>query len=253
MGSRSQTVQQRADPWRDAQPFLRNALARGESLYGEGGFAPTPSFGTNSLLSQQMIGDRALEGAPMIDAAQGTLAGMMNADYRGDRLEAVKREALADAVPAAAAMFSGSGLTNSTMAMDTVGRAATQAVAPIEYGAYQQAEDRAMRAAGMAPALEQAGYLPAQMLGQLGAQQDAMRLEQDSADLRNYEGYLSAMMGLGGLGSAGTTTQPGASGLQRMAAAGLGGLGTYGALASMGLGGPIGIAGGLAGGLLGLL
>ena len=253
MGSKSQTVTQNADPWGPAQPFLTRALREGQSLYDRDGFAPQPRFGSTTRQAQDMILDRARGGAPTIEAAQGTLAGMMDPNYQSARLDAVKQEALADAIPAAAGMFSGSGLANSSMAMDTVGRAATQAVAPIEFGAFENAQNRAMQAAGMSPMIEQAGYLPAQMIGSVGAQQDAMQLERDSQDLRNYQGYLSAMMGLGGMGGSGTATQPGASGAQQLLGAGLSGLGTYGTLAAMGLGGPLAIAGGVGAGLLGLL
>lgn len=264
MGSKTQTVQEKADPWGPAQPYLRRALKQGQSLFDRGGFAPQRSFGGTTRQAQNMVLSRARRGAPTIEAAQGTLAGMMDPNYQSDRLDAVKQEALADAIPAAAGMFSGSGLANSSMAMDTVGRAATQAVAPIEYGAFENAQDRALRATAMAPTIEQAGYLPAQMIGQVGAQQDQLQFERANRDLQNYQGYLSAMMGLGGMGGSGISTGPGASGAQRLIGGGLAGLGTAASLGQMGLGvgstgltaalgGPVGIAAGLGAGLLGLL
>jgi hypothetical protein len=105
-------------------------------------------------------------------------------------------------------MFSGNGMTDSSAAMDTVGRAATEAVAPIDYGAWQAAQDRRLQAvgqddasrmaaigqdagtrlqaygmgqqgqlaaAGMAPGLQAASYLPAQMMAQFGAGRDAYK------------------------------------------------------------------------------
>ena len=46
--------------------------------------------------------------------------------------------------------------------------AATEALAPFEYGAFENQQNRAMQAAGMMPGMEQAAYLPEQMRMQVG-------------------------------------------------------------------------------------
>ena len=259
------------EPWKRAQPYLKRALSQGESLYRQDGFAPDPysgdrvaGFGDTTQQAQGMVMDRANAGAPLVDQASGTLSSMMDGNYQTDMLDRVKENALGSAVPAAVSQFSGSGMTNSTQAMDTVGRAATQAVAPYEYGAFENAQGRAMKAAGMAPGMEQAGYLPAQMIGSIGSAQDAMSQNMINADMSqyyegenqardNYQGYLGAMMGLGGMGGQTTQSGGGPSTGANVMSAGLGGLGAYGALAMNPVTAPFAVAGGLAAGLGGVL
>ena len=81
----------------------------------------------------------AAGGAPGTAAARDTMPRMLSGG-RNPNLAAVKQNALGSAIPAAASMFSGSGMINSSTAMDGVGRAAMDAVAPYEYQARHGAE-----------------------------------------------------------------------------------------------------------------
>jgi len=225
MGGRSQTTTQKADPWAPAQPYLKDALAQGEDLFARGGFAPDPysgqrvaGFGDLSQIGQGATAWQAAQGAPQIGQAADTLTSMMNPQQQQQRLEAVKNNALGSAVPAAVAQFAGSGMGNSTLAMDTVGRAATDAVSPYDYNAYQQEQGRALQAAGMAPQIESAKYLPSQMLSAVGGQQDAMTQAMIDVQMRQYyEGqnqeadaldrYSQMLLGYGGQGGTQTSTQ----------------------------------------------
>jgi hypothetical protein len=250
------------------------------------------------------------------------LASMMSGNDIYRDLGTVKQNALGSAIPAAMSMFSGNGMTDSSAAMDTVGRAATEAVAPIDYGAWQAAQDRRLQAvgqddasrlsaiglddatrmgaigqdaqtrmgaigqdagtrlsayglgqqgqlgaAGMAPGLQAASYLPAQMMAQFGGQRDAYNQSNIDARMGKYYegqnqrrdnllGYGNFMSQMGGQGSAGQQTGPNGqpSTGAKIGAAGLGGLGTYGALAAIpGIGAPLAIGGGALAALMGLL
>src|SRR6056297_926529 len=248
-GGGKQTIQQNADPWGPTRGPLTDMMSQGTSLYNQGGFQPevfggdrVAGFGDTSNLGMNMMLDQAGQPGATPMASQ-TLTNMMDPNYQSSQLEAVKSNALDSAIPAASSVFSGSGMLNSSQAMDTVGRAAMDAVAPYEYGAFENAQGRGMTAAGMAPTMDRAGYLPATMMGAVGASQDAMRQAGLDADMaKYYEGqqapidefqrYLSSIMGLGGMGGTASQTQPGTSGLQNVAAGGLSGIGTYGALAA---------------------
>jgi hypothetical protein len=271
----------------------------------------------------------------MIAASRSGLRGMMEGGATNPALEAAKENALASAIPAAASMFSGSGMANSSAAMDTVGRAAMDAVAPYEYQAANQsldrslaagqalgsmgtsvrgqdqsaaqalggldasragqqlsaaglmqgaqsqdlnrqlagagqmwqlaqwATDQSLRAAYLAPQAYQSQFLPSQMLGQVGAVRDGRAQDKLNEKVDNYytrrshgvnnlTGFTNLLLGAGGQGGTATGIEPGASGAQRALGAGLTGLGTYGSLAAMGMGGPLGIAGGIGAGLMGL-
>ena len=269
-GGGGQTVTQKADPWRGAQTDLRTLLVKGRDLQKRGGFAPevfagdrVAGFGDTSQMGQDMmIG--AAQGPNATSSAQGFLGRMMDGGYQSDQLEQVKQNALGSAVPAATAMFSGSGMLNSSQAMDTVGRAAAEAVAPYEYGAFENAQARGLSAAGMAPQIDAAGYLPGQMMSSVGAAQDAMRQAEIDAEMaqfyeganseaKNLEGYARLALPISGQGGMSSSTQPGPSMLQTMGGSALGGLGTYGALAANPATAPYAMIGGLGAGLLGLL
>lgn len=267
MGGKKQTVTQQSSPWGPAQPFLKDAFKEASKLYKDGAFSADPYQGPRTITpsaattgAQQGILDMAAGGAPGTAAARDSMMGMLSGGMNPN-LAAVKQNALGSAIPAAASMFSGSGMTNSSAAMDGVGRAAMDAVAPYEYQAYDTAQNRAMQAAGMLPGLDQAMYNPFQMQSQVGAQQDALQAAQIDAEMKKYyegEGqaaanfspYLNAIMGLGGMGGTQSKTSPVEG--TGLGPAITGGLGMYGTLAGAGVSGGMSGLGGLLAGLAGL-
>lgn len=239
------------EPWGPAAEKLEAVLPYAKDMFQSGGFSANPyggprvaGFGGASKAGQDMIMDTARGGVPGLGAARGAmtdlmrgngvdidraqlpgmrqLEGMMSGKQIYRDLDAVKQNALGSAVPAAASMFSGSGMIGSTPAMDTVGRAATEAIAPIEYGAWNEAQNRRLSAIGqgqdarlaqqglfqqgelasqglsqqgqlgaaaMLPQLSALGYLPGQMMQGVGAQRDAMGQSRIDANMaRYYEG-----------------------------------------------------------------
>lgn len=265
--SKPQTVTNKSEPWKSAQPGLRQAISGAQNLYNQGGFSADPyagnrvaGFGDASKQGMAGIMAQARGGAPGIDAARSTLTGMMGNDnmYRG--MDEVRSNILGSAIPAATAMFAGSGMTNSSTAQDGVGRAATEALAPFEYGAYENGMNRQLAAAGMMPEIEKAGYLPSQMMMGVGGQQDAMRQSQIAAAMqRHYEqqgqragnltGFSDMMQRLGGMGGTQTGQQPGQGSIGGGI---LGGLGSYGALMGNPLTAGFAIPGGILAGLAGM-
>lgn len=265
---KKQTVTQKAEPWKPAQAGLRSAITGAQDLYAQGGFSADPYAGARvapqsaaTTGAQSSILNMAAGGAPGTEAARSTIMGMLSGGMNPN-LEAVKNNALGSAIPAATAMFSGSGLANSSVAQEGVGRAALEAVAPYEYQAFDTAQNRAMQAAGMLPGLDQAMYNPALMQSQVGAQQDAYEQALINADMsryyegenqqaQNFQGYLNAIMGLGGMGGQQSTTSPVPG--TGLGPAITGGLGAYGTLAGLsGISGTTAGLGGLLAGLAGL-
>lgn len=250
-----QTVTQKADPWSATQGGLKSAISAANLMFDNGGFAPSvyegqrvAGFGDTSNLGMDMTIDAAMN-PNATSSAQSQLIRMMNPDYTSERLKAVKENALDSAIPAATSAFSGSGMLNSSMAMDTVGRAAAEAVAPYEYGAFENAQNRALSAAQSAPAIDRGTYLPGAMVTGVGGAQDAMRqAEIDAAmrqfyeganpELQNLQGFSNFLLPISGQGGTTSSTQPGPGTLQNIAAGGLTGIGTYGALAGAGVANP---------------
>lgn len=227
-----QTTTQKSEPWKPAQGALTDILTRGGEMYASGGMTTTPfegqrvaGFGDVTQEAQQATLDAARAGSPMLSGMQGAVTRAMDPTATVPDTTAITDEALARAIPAATSMFSGSGMTDSSAAMEHVGRAAGGAVAsamlPYEFQARESAENRALQAANMAPGAFQSQFMPQQMIGQVGAQQDALSQAQINADMaRYYEGqgadlaglqnYANLATAIGGMGgtSQGTQYQP---------------------------------------------
>ena len=97
----------------------------------------------------------------------GALSGQptMSREEMSASLAGARQDALDSAIPAAVAQFAGAGMANSSQAMQEVGRAATQAVAPLEYAAAERTIDRDLsaREAAAGRQLQSAG-----LAGQIG-------------------------------------------------------------------------------------
>ena len=269
MPSKSQSSTQTVKPWN--MDALKGVQSDASGLYGAGGFSFSPytgdrvaGFGNTSQMGQNAIIQQARGGTPGTDAAIGTLTGMMDGDAVYRDMDGVRSSILGSAIPAATSMFSGSGMANSSAAQAGVGKAATAALAPFEYGAWENSQNRALSAAQAMPGLEAAQYLPGTMLSQVGAAQDAMAQseidasmdywnERQSQDYDALARYASLLGGLGGMGSTTTGTAPGASTAQTVGGSALSGLGMYGMLAANPATAPFALAGGIGSGLLGLL
>jgi hypothetical protein len=268
-GGGSQTTT--TTPWGPATHGMKAAMTAGRRAFSRGDFNTYTRPGAVTRNAQDSILATARGGTPFMDQVGAPT--MLDVQSSGEiyrDLDRVKQNALGGALPAAASAFGMSGMADSSAAADFAGRAAMEAVAPIEYGAYNQSMDRMLQAgmanqgaelsfAGMAPQLEAARYMPDQMRLNIGAMRDADRMARNNGRLNNILGYGQFAQSFGGQGGSVTGPgQPGVSPLGAIAGGALTGLGTYGSLigAGMATGGaaiPLAIgAGGLSalGGLL---
>ncbi len=226
-GKSKTTTNTISQPWKASQPLLKDLIAATGSAFNAGQFDISPYGGERvapqsgmTQQSLQMYGDIAGAGNPFGGPAAGAFGDFMNPDQYRD-LDMLKENALGDIMPAAMRPFSGAGMLDSTLAADAAGRAATQAIAPYEYGAWNQQQERKLSALGMTPSLATTSYLDPMMLGQAGGQQDAFAQSQIDAQMaKYYEGAnqpydelqraASLAMGFGGMGgsSQSTSRQP---------------------------------------------
>lgn len=221
-GTQKQTTTQKAEPWKPATPFLKDILTEAKGLYEGGQLAQLAGFTPDQQAAFQGVSD--LAGQPgVVGAATGTLTSLMDPTQYSQGLEAVKQQALSSAIPAAVAQFAGAGLTDSSVAQQEVGLAATQAVAPIEYQAQQAAQNIALQAAGLAPALQAAQYAPFQYLSDIGGQQqqqEQAQLDLPFTALNKYANLAYPAAGFGGTQS-GTQSQSSSPGFGSILGAGL--------------------------------
>ena len=210
-----------SEPWSASQDLLKGLIGDTQSLYGQGGMdiAPWPGIrvAPQSAMTQgslQGFYDTATEGNPITGQAQQAFGDFMGGNQFGG-LDQVKQNALGSIMPGAMSRFSGAGMLDSTLAADAAGRAATEAIAPIEYGAWNDAQNRKLSAMGMAPQLAANSYLDDQMLGMAGGQMDqynqsllnaAMGSYGDETNRQMDELQRAASLGMGFGGMGGTST-----------------------------------------------
>lgn len=238
-GSQTTTQNTVAEPWSAVQPQLIRAAEDAEALYNAGGMVAQP-FAGSRLANRSPETLAALGGMTNTALTSGlnqnvtnTYQDMLNPNPYRD-LDAVSSEALAAALPGVRSMYANSGMMNSSAAQEGITRAATQAVAPIHFDAYQQDQNRRASLLGMAPTMNNLQYADDQMLAQIGGVQDQRaQAELDDTISRHYEDenraydelarYSGLMMGYGGLGgtTSGTTTQQNSPGALGIAGAGL--------------------------------
>lgn len=278
-GGSDQDVTQRTEPWAPSQPYLREILDQAQQLYGAGygtQFYPGQTWidpSPDTLAAQDMLRQRALGGSPLLDAAGGQIAQTLAGDYlgAGNPYFAAMSQRVSDSVlPRINAEFANAGRTGSGLHAEAAARGVTEALAPLAYQNYADERGRQMNGLMMTPQLEQAAYLPAQMLGTLGRDVESFARDALAGDMARFNAqeaapwdllgrYNAIAQGFGGLGGTRQTEglQPGGrSPVQGLLGGAAGGLGLAQGLSSLGvLGAASPFAWGLplVGGLLGLL
>jgi hypothetical protein len=267
-GGDTQTIQ-KADPWEGAQPYIKDALKRGQQVTSApynfyngdqiAGFAPEQELGFN--LGTQ----RAMAGSPTLGAANRSITSTLNGDYLSPNSNPYLQQNVGQA------MDDVTGRINSQFNNNNFGGSAHQETLTRNLGDVSSqmygdnfARERGLQlsAAGQAIPLAGADYMDASALEGIGAQRQGLSqkyLDQASgqfngANNHQYDQlsrYLDVIRAGQGVGGTTTTTQSGGAGGSSPIAGALGGAASGAGLASaMGWAGPWGA---VAGGVLGLL
>ena len=278
-GGGDQDVTQRTEPWGPSQPYLQELLGQAKAMYdagygtqfypGENWVDPSP----DTLAAQNMLRERAVGGAPLLALAGGQLEDVLQGNYlsAANPHFGAMAQRVSDAVlPQIHEAFANAGRTGSGLHQEAAARGVADALAPMAYQNHADERGYQMRSMMFAPQLEQAGYMPAQMLGGVGRDVEGYARDRLAAGLERFAfeesapwnllgRYNAAVQGFGGLG--GTRETEGMQGQTRSPVQGLlggaaSGLGIAQGLSSLGvLGAASPFAWGLplVGGLLGLL
>ncbi len=233
MGKSNKTTSKTvAEPWKGAQPFLHDLVADARQAYAGGLFDVAPYPGIRvapqsglTQLGQQQIYDIASQGNPFLQPAQGAFSNIVGGGNVYRDFDTLKQEVLSDVIPAVSSRFANAGMLDSTVAADTISRAAAGAIAPIEYGAYENAQNRRLQALGMTPDLARSIYVDPLMAMTAGQGLDAFNqsvldsamqawYEQANRPFQELQRAASLALGFGGTGGTQTTKQPQSTGLQ---------------------------------------
>ncbi|MGB7318067.1 MAG: hypothetical protein WBC85_08890 [Planktotalea sp.] len=218
--SKKQKTTTTASPWVAAQPLLTDIIGKAQGM-GTDGFKIDPFAGPRvaDLSPETMSGISALSaGSPITGAAEGAVLSNLNMDETYRNFDTI-RDTTADSVKANLASTCAGGGLNSGLAQDTYTRALTESLGGLEFGAYNDAKNRQLQAAGLAPSIGAMGRADAgAQLAAGGILDDhAQRnidadmqfdTEKKTTDIDALERYARLGMGLGGMGASGTSTEP---------------------------------------------
>lgn len=261
--SATTTVKQNADPWSGVQPYLQNQFAAAQNLYNQSpqGFSTNPDYylAPQSPYTTQaygMVANQATAGSPALKAQGQYLTDQISGKYLDPNTNPYLAGAVNDALGQARSAFNsqyggaaGANVNNSGFQEGlarTLGNVATNAYS----NAYNQGLGYQANAAAMAPNNAAAQYLDANMLQNIGQQQQGYWQAQLGALQQAYQSPFKALQQYqGGItGQYPTTggtsqqssnpyfTNPAASALGM----GIGGLSLYNGLNSAGVFGGLG-------------
>lgn len=229
MGGGSTNTVQKSDPWSGAQPYLLDLMSQAQGLYNKGSsyapFSTVAPFSPTTQLGLQLTQDRALNGSPVIGAADTQVQNLLNPSLQNNPIygydnaiasgqtlmsnpyiDSNFHDAAGQIANEVNSQFGSAGRTGSTLNQDTLERnlnnlASTmygqnyqnetglqQQAANAIQGAYGQGNQQSLLAATQAPTLANQDYTDLQNLLQAGGAQDQQSQAQLN-DLTNRYNY----------------------------------------------------------------
>lgn len=228
-GGNTSTTTNNQQPWQGQQAPLLYGFGQARDLYN----SSSPSYYPGSTVANQGPATKAFQqgatalgvnGDSTVNAAGGYLDNVLGGQYTNggpsNPFSQQLTKSISDSVlPNVAAQFSLAGRTGSPDEAGTMTTALTNALAPYQFGNYQQERQNQQSAAGMAPGQGQANAAPLGLLQQAGQSQDTQAQNVTNAGVNqwNYNQnlaanklaqYMQLIQGnYGGTGTS-TTTQP---------------------------------------------
>jgi hypothetical protein len=201
-GKQEQT--QSYQPYSHARPMIRQGLRDAQSLYNQGGFNIQPYGGQMVAGFDPMRAD-AVSSTPSVvndafsrsNAAYGAVSGAMNPSNWMAGLDGVRENIIADVMPAINSSFAMDGRTGGGLHAQNLAKGVTQGVANAYYGAYNQAQDRALGAAGMVPGINNAQFGALDFMRGMGADRQGYNQDVINAQvLQNQQGQMAPMQAI---------------------------------------------------------
>ncbi len=217
----TETATATAEPWAAAQPFLRNNLADADALYRSGGFRTDPYMHERvypfSAMTVDGI-DRLGRIPGMTPQVSGAYNDMLNGGGVYRDFDAIRKRVGDETQQRLASVFSG-GAVNSGLAQDTYSRALGEGIAGVEFGAWNDAQNRRLAALGMAPDMQgldmraagarlTGGGLMDDLTDRRIAADMQYHTELQNADMEALMRYSAMVQGIGGMGGQSTSQTP---------------------------------------------
>lgn len=210
-GGGSQTVQQNADPWSGAQPYIRQGLDALQQTFQHGtpgsgsvniggtqidrGVTP-PTYYPNSTVASMSpwttgaLGaqyQRGAYGSPVTNAAQGQAWSTLNGDgFNNPALTSAINYATAPVEAAVNSAFSSAGRYGSGSHENELARSIGDISSNMAYQNYNNERNRQMQTMAFAPSLAQNDYFDINQAGAAGSALDAYNQAQINADVERF-------------------------------------------------------------------
>lgn len=211
------TTTQKSEPWSGVQPYLTKGYQGAEQDILNKPFFPGQTYTDYSPETEAALGgitQRAMQGSPLTDMAQGRAYGMMGAPgtefltrtasgaYTGQDnpyMDQVAESVRSRVLPGVQSSFGMAGRTgDSPLAQGIIAREMTNALAPYQFGQYGQERGFQEAAAsqlagnqiagmGMASDLANVDYADLARLGQVGGAREAKSMEELQDQMGRYE------------------------------------------------------------------
>lgn len=224
-GGETVQTQQVNEPWSQQIPYLTEGFEKAKSTvldrpldyYPESTVIP---FSPEREAGLNLASWRAVNGSPLVEGASTVLGDTLSGNYMdagNPYMTAVTDRVAGDARAAVDSTFESGGRLNSGLRDEAVARGVGDAVAPYQFGAYENERDRQLSSVDPAMAVANEPYDAAQMLGQIGSTREGLQGEYLQEDINRFNfgqqeptSRLGQYMGLvgGGYGGSSTGTQP---------------------------------------------
>lgn len=224
-----------SSPYEPAQPAIQQGIEGLQNLFESGGFRVDPFPGQRvagiNPVEQQGL-DAIVAGATnrsgYLDNAMGVASDVMGSGVQD--LADIERGVMGDAINSVQDQFRNAGMEGSSLHQAEGIDAAVRALAPIRYGANEDAMMRQLRAASLSPQLAAAAAQPAADVARAGARltaqdqsvldaQRAQYMEEQTAPITEQQMFAQLAAQYGGMG--GTTVNTSRPGFGQI----IGGLG----------------------------
>lgn len=196
----TQTIQ-KADPWAGVQPYMLDIFQRGQALSNRPNALASQS--PETLQAQNLQAQRAMQGSPLIPAAQQQAMDTISGKYTDLASNPAAQSAMNAARSQINGQFSGDNYGNSAH-QEWLTKGLMSAAAPF----YESERTRQMQATAAAPAMAAADYSDIGQLGAVGAAKDARAQQVQDFPWQNLFNFQRAVAGSGATGGTTTSEQP---------------------------------------------
>lgn len=212
-----------SQPWKPAQPYLKQGMGWLDNLYQSGGMTTDYSGDwVADMTPEQMQAIQGISGTAgsnnaMLGNAAGSLLGLATGQTQAGDWDRIATDTIQKIMPGINSSFAGSGMTGSTLHQQNLSQGLSQGLGMAANDFQRQSVEQQLGATGALGGV--LGQIMGNQEAALGAQDRIQQQEQNeldsqyqnsllgqNADFDALSNYLSVISGIAGLGGQGTST-----------------------------------------------